>query len=223
MEQRVVPACPGTGLDSGAAGELCSSATQYCALQGEQGISFWVFTRPVSGQAGWRLAGQQCLRPQEAGADGAGGVVVPVVTAEDFRRLPLPAGVVHVQPGNGRTLVNVPTNVYVEAATRVLPTVVLGQAVRVRATPVGYRWRFGDGAVLDTTDPGAPYPDLRTTHVYTSPGARPIELTTTYRGEYSVAGGAWLPIEGTAQVTTPPVTITVVAARAELVDAPLPS
>jgi hypothetical protein len=51
----------------------------------------------------------------------------------------------------------------------------------------------------------------------------PIGLTTVYRGEYSVAGGPWLPIDGTAQVVTPPVNVTVVAAHGELVDAPLPS
>jgi hypothetical protein len=165
------------------------------------------------------LAGQQCLAADEAARQGV--APVPVVTAEDFRRLPLPAGVVHVQPGNGRTLVNVPTNVYLEATTRVIPTTVLGRPARVRATPVEYRWTFGDGGVLRTADQGAPYPDLRTTHTYTAPGRVPVGLTTTYRGEYSVAGGPWLPIEGTAQVVTPPVVLTVVAARSELVASPL--
>ncbi|HEY6793340.1 MAG TPA: hypothetical protein VI248_01515 [Kineosporiaceae bacterium] len=161
------------------------------------------------------------MSPQEAAT--AAAAPVPVVTAEDFRRLPLPAGVIHIQPGNGRALINVPTNVYLDASARILPTVILGQAVRVRATPVQYRWSFGDGSWLQTTDPGAAYPNLRTTHTYATTGVMPIGLTTVYHGEYSVADGAWLPIDGTAQVTTPPVPLTVVAARAELVDAALPT
>jgi hypothetical protein len=149
----------------------------------------------------------------------AGGpAAVPVVTGEDFRRLPLPAGQVHVQPGSGRTLVNVPTNVYVEAGVAVLPTTVLNTPVRVRARPVEFVWGFGDGARLRTSDPGAAYPDLRTTHTYKMPGAVRVVLTTVYRGEYSVAGGPWTPIAGTASVDSPAQPLTVVAARAELVD-----
>jgi hypothetical protein len=182
---------------------------------------YWIYlgppgvARPAPDQ--WVPAGQVCLAPQQAA-----GPQVPVVTAEDFRRLPLPAGRVHVQPGSGRTLLNVPTNVYVEAGVAVLPTTVLGFPVRVRATPVEYLWGFGDGDQLRTTDPGAPYPDLRTTHTYTVPGTVSLTLTTVYRGEYSVAGGAWLPIDGTASVNSPAQSLTVIEARARLVDDTLP-
>ena len=145
------------------------------------------------------------------------------MTAAEFRRLPLPAGLVHIQPGNGRTLINVPTNVYVVARATVIPTTVIGQPVRVRATPVAYDWAFGDGQRLHTADPGAPYPDLRTTHTYAAPGTLTLGLTTTYRGEYSVNGGPWLPVDGTAAVVSPALNLVVVAARSELVADPLPS
>ena len=217
VERRLVPACPGNSATN-AAEALCVGATQVCAATGQQGISYWLFTRPADGTAGWQLAAQQCLQPAEVAA--AAGV--PAVTVEQFRRLPWPPALVHIQPGNGRTLVNVPTNVYLEAATRVVPTVLLGQQVQVRATPATYTWSFGDGTTLRTSDPGAPYPDLRTTHVYTRAGTMPVGLTTTYRGEYSVAGGAWLPVDGTADVVTPPADLTVIAARSELVESPLP-
>ena len=219
LQKRLVPACATNSPDSNA-DALCAAATQVCATMGQQGISFWLFTRPLDGSQGWRMAGQLCLHPEDAAAVAA--AAVPVVTAEQFRRLPWPPAVVHIQPGNGRTLVNVPTNVYLEATVREVPTVMLGQQVRVRATPISYAWTFGDGTVLRTADPGAPYPDLRTTHVYTRSGTMPVGLTTTYRGEYSVAGGGWLPVDGTAQVVTPPVGLTVVAARSELVASPLP-
>lgn len=164
------------------------------------------------------MAGQQCLGPDEVNQ-----APVPVLTLEDFRRLPLPPAVVHIQPGNGRTLINVPTNVYLDASTRLIPTQVLGQPVQVRAIPTEYRWTFGDGTALATHDPGAPYPDLRTTHTYRSAGTVPVAVTTTYRGEYSVNGGPWLPVDGTAEVATPPVPLVVVAARNELVDSTLPA
>jgi hypothetical protein len=200
---------------------LCAGAVQVCASTGQHGVSFWLFTRPTDGSAGWRMAGQLCLDPQQAQALGA--AAVPALTLEQFRRLPWAPAVVHIQPGNGRTLVNVPTNVYLEATAQTVPTELLGQQVRVRAIPTAYTWSFGDGATLRTSDPGAPFPDLRTTHVYSRPGVVPVGLMTSYRGEYSVAGGDWLPVEGTAEVVTPSVRLTVVAARSELVESPLPA
>jgi hypothetical protein len=167
------------------------------------------------------MTGAQCMGVQQAAA--AGVAPVPVVTADQFRRLPLPPGLVHVQPGNGRTLVNVPTNVYVDAQTAILPTTVIGVPIRVRATPIAFDWTFGDGRRLHTADPGAPYPDLRTTHTYIAPGTLTLALTTTYRGEYSVNNGPWIPINGTAAVASPTQALIVVAAEAELVDGPLPS
>ena len=135
---------------------------------------------------------------------------------EDFRRLPLPAGVVHIQPPNGRTLVNVPTNVYVDAEAIVLPTQVLGFPVRVRATPSRYTWRFGDGQAMTTADGGGPYPHMTTTHTYTRPQTARVALSTVYTGEYSVAGGPFLPIDGTATVESPAAALTVLAAESRL-------
>lgn len=139
------------------------------------------------------------------------------MTEADFRRLPLPAGKVNVQPPNLRTLVNVPTNVYVDAGVVVIPTTLLGFPVRVRATPQRYSWSFGDGGKLSTADAGSPYPDMTTTHTYTSPGSARVGLSTIYTGEYSVSGGPWLPIDGEASVQSPASTLTVLAATNRLV------
>jgi hypothetical protein len=128
----------------------------------------------------------------------------------------LPAGVVHIQPPNGRTLVNVPTNVYVDADTVTLPTQLLGFPVRVRATPARFHWRFGDGQTMTTRDGGAPYPDMTTTHVYTRAQQARVTLTTVYSGEYSVAGGPFQPIDGTATVASPAAALTVVSAENRL-------
>ncbi len=177
---------------------------------------YWYFSgppgvaSPVPGQ--WVLTSSRCLT-----AGQVPGGAVPVLSLADFRRLPLPAGKVVVQPGNLRTLVNVETNVMVEAPPVVVTTTLLGAAVRVRATAVDFRWSFGDGEELVTTDPGALFPDMRTTHTYRAAGQFPLGLVTSYRGEYSVAGGPWLPVTGVAQVASAPVALTVLDMRAELV------
>jgi hypothetical protein len=220
----LLPACTGNELSGGVPRDaLCAQALDLCAgTPDPTDRMFWIYLGPPGvarpGPADWTRSGQVCLPTPTAAV-----APRPVVTAEDFRRLPLPAGQVHIQPGSGRTLLNVPTNVYVEAGVVVLPTTVLGQPVRVRATPVEYTWGFGDGAGLRTSDPGAPYPDLRTTHTYTVPGTMRLTLTTVYRGEYSVAAGAWTPIAGTAAVDSPAQALTVVAARARLVEDTLPA
>jgi PKD repeat protein len=110
----------------------------------------------------------------------------------------------------------VPTNVYVDADPVTLPTELLGFPVRVRATPARFHWRFGDGTTLTTRDSGAPYPDMTTTHTYTQPRKARITLTTIYTGEYSVAGGPFQPIVGTATVTSPAAPLTVLAAENQL-------
>lgn len=55
-----------------------------------------------------------------------------------------------------------PTNAYATSTTPVeLTTDLLGQPVRVRATPVAWSFDYGDGTVVGPTqDPGGPYPEL---------------------------------------------------------------
>jgi hypothetical protein len=214
----VVPACAGNEPSSGLRDTLCPLATSLCAgTPDPDDVMFWIYTGPVGVSRPtpqqWVRAGQRCMSPTQAGTLPG----LPPFTLRDFRRLPLPPGGVNVQPPNLRTLVNVPTNLYVEAETTVLDTTLLGFPVQVRATPQKYHWQFGDGAAMTTDDKGAPYPDLRTTHTYTRPGHADLTLVTAYTGEYSIAGGPWLPIDGTAQVTSPPVTLTVLDAHNQLI------
>ena len=187
-------------------------------------LGFWVFTASAGSAnrtaESWTATGEYVCRG--AGEAGDPAAVEPVVTAEDFRRLPLPAAGIKVQPPNRRTLINIPTNLYADAAPVVIPTTVLGQAVRVRATPMRFRWTYGDGQGLTTVDPGAPYPELRTAHTYLQPGEQKLGLTTIYSGEYSVAGGSWLPIDGLATVNSPGTALTVFSVQNDLVADPLP-
>jgi hypothetical protein len=214
----ILPACPGNQPELGLLDVSCPQALAICSsTPAINDVSMWVFIAPAGGAPPslneWTFVGQRCMLPSAASAAQA----LPVLTARDFRRLPLPPGGVNVQPPNLRTLINVPTNLFVEADVTVLDTTLLGFPVQVRATPQSFRWTFGDGRGLVTDDPGAAYPDLRITHTYTQPGAARLALTTTYSGEYSIAGGPWLPINGTAEVSSSPVTLTVLSAENHLI------
>lgn len=172
--------------------------------------------------------GRQCIGsaepidPTDPAAVAAAQPVIPGMTEEDFQSLPLPAGVSNVQPAGGDVLVTVPTNVYAHAEPVTLDTQLLGFPVQVRATPVSYSWDFGDGTVVGPTDdPGAPYPALRNSHAYATAGHYGITLTTHYRGEYSVAGGPFLPVPGEAEIASPTVAVTAHTGRNELVADPV--
>lgn len=215
-----VPACPSNSPSEASPDALCTEALDACSAMGQEGVLYWIYrglARGAGAEGGWQFVGQQCRAPEDVPE-----AAVPVFSAADFRRLPLPAGEVNVQPPNGRTLINVPTNVFVDADEVTLPTELLGFPVRVRAAPSRFIWRFGDGGKLSTKDKGAPYPDLRTTHTYKKPGSVRVRLTTVYTGEYSVAGGPFLPIDGTAEVQSPAAGLTVLAAENHLVADPVP-
>ncbi|MFI7586077.1 hypothetical protein ACIB24_03255 [Spongisporangium articulatum] len=111
---------------------------------------------------------------------------------------------------------NIATNLYTVRKVQILNTTVLGQAVQVRATPSTYTWTYGDGERLTTTNTGGAYPDLSLGHTYQQPGKYAVGLATTFTGEYSVAGGPWQPVDGTATVNSPQRDLTVLQARSQL-------
>jgi len=213
-----LPACYGNDPNASTSKDAtCGLAVAMCSgTPAPDDMMFWRFEAPMGPPRGpWTRQGSACLRPAQVP-----GGAVPAFTVRELRRLPLPAGVAHIQPGTGETLVNIPTNVYVTASPVTLTTRLIGIPIRVRATPTAYLWSFGDSATLDTTDPGHPYPGMTTTHTYVTAATLAITLRTTYSGEYSVAGGPWLPIDGVATVTTPPVPLQVIETHAVLVADP---
>ncbi|WP_188037014.1 PKD domain-containing protein [Actinotalea sp. JY-7885] len=136
--------------------------------------------------------------------------VLPAFTAEDFRRLPLTPAQVTIQPAAATVLINIPTITMATAAQQNLAADLLGYAVEVQATATSYSWDYGDGsAPLVTTSPGRPYPDHDVHHSYGDTGTYAITLTTTWSGQYRLAGTTtWQDIDGTATTatTTPPIT-----------------
>ena len=89
-----VPACEGNWPDSpNSLGTLCPRAFDLCAGTSDpEDLGFWVFTAPAGANRtaeSWTATGEYACR----GATDADEpeALEPVVTAEDFRRLPLPA------------------------------------------------------------------------------------------------------------------------------------
>lgn len=211
------PACEGNSPNSGL-DTMCQNVAVGCEL----GFFYvFVFRAPVTvpvGQPGWEFVTEQCNTP---GSPGTAGVPapLPVMTAEDFQRLPLPAGSSTVEPPGGNVLVGMPTNVFAtEVEPTLLDTTLLTYPVQVRATPERYSWDFGNGFVLGpTSEKGAAFPALTNSYRYEQRGSFGITMTTYYSGEYSVAGGPWLPVPGEAEVQSAPVTVRALAGRNELV------
>ncbi|MFC7492816.1 MULTISPECIES: hypothetical protein [unclassified Nocardioides] len=112
---------------------------------------------------------------------------------------------------------NFETNFYTDQGELERSVTLLGRQVDLRIWPAGFRWRFGDGEVLDSTSPGAPYPDLEITHSYRDKGAVAPSVDVTYAAEFRVDGGPWQDVPGTATITGSPQSLRVVTARPVLV------
>ncbi|MFN8073808.1 MAG: PKD domain-containing protein [Kineosporiaceae bacterium] len=214
-----LPACPGNTIRIPGRDAMCPRALDQCRRRGEpDSFLVWTFVGPLNvrepRRSEWTPTGARCVRSLTLPNDQP----LPVLTAADFRRLPLPPGQGHVQPSNRPVLINYPIILYVDVQPVLLTTTVLGAAVEVEALPASYTWTFGDGGTLTSAQAGGPYPDMTNTHTYTRPGRREVHLTTTYSGRYRVSGSTeWLPIAGTAQVTSAPVALEVIETRAVLV------
>ena len=198
------PACEVGGL------ALCSDAAT-CNIEGHPGYLYNVYEDNAPDPLDW----QACLTKQEARRLGG---LTPGMVERAFQRLSWPASPLIVQPPKGRTLVNFDTNFYTTNTHPTTQTVTLiGQQVTIEATPVQYTWHFGGDGQLSTTDPGAPYPDLRVTHRYTRVGSLQPSVDTTYSGRYRVGNGNWQTIPDTLTVPGSPVDLQVLSATPHLV------
>jgi hypothetical protein len=168
----------------------------------------------------WQVVGTTCHVDLLPGKPVLG--VAQILTA--FHNTPWAKPTVHIQPEGNVTLVTLPTYFAVawpeagfqpgEPDTVTL----LGQQVRIRPTLDHYSYVFGDGTTLGpTTSPGGSYPSGEITHTYPQAGVYNTHVDITFGGEFSVAGGAWIPIPDTVDVTGPVQPVTVKTAHAQLV------
>jgi hypothetical protein len=143
--------------------------------------------------------------------------LTPGMVAEAFRSIDLPGSVLSVQPPDGRTLVNFPTNFYTEQGSFTREVRLLGRSVVLRIWPSQFSWQFGDGRSLATREPGSPYPELEVTHEYLAKGQVSPRVDTTYAAEFSVDGGPWRAVDGTVTIPGAPVSLEVLTATPVLV------
>ena len=209
--------CPLPGTD--AADDYCSLNITCNLGEDKEGIVHVIHRRLKSGGEWERTSSEYCAAPGSQSPEDAAERVTapptPTVTAEDLKKMPIQPGTVSVQPGPN-TLKNYHTNIYVDSRPQELEVTLLGQPVRVRATPVSYTFGYGDGTTTGpTTDPGRALPEnswdtpTSTSHQYRETGDYAIVISTEFRGEYRVGDGEWQPVEGTATLPSQPQTVSV--------------
>ncbi len=176
-------------------GETCPAAYAGCPVGSyRMRLARWSPAEPW-----WAWVGLVCVGP-----DGVGPVSIDEVASrlrEQVVRLVPPARP-RLQPARS-TLTNLPT-VALTGQRRVLGPLaldVLGQAVTLQAEAV-WRWTWGDGADLVTTDPGRAWPQASVVHTYRRPGPTTVVLTSTWSARFTVGG------LGPFDVAGPPVTQT---------------
>ncbi|MGP5725169.1 hypothetical protein ACTXOR_05200 [Arthrobacter rhombi] len=145
------------------------------------------------------------------------------VTPDRFQSFPILSSKVFSQP-NGFSLRNGHAHMYATPNPQTFNVEIFDEPVRVRAIPQSYLWNYGDGHSRKLQKPGKPMPNhtfdqpTDTSHVYEETGDFTIQLSTAYRGEYSVDGGPWMPIPGTASVPSDPMPMSVWRTKKLLVD-----
>lgn len=201
--------------------ESCDEGHQlaYAGIECEEG------ERPVGAlfeqrreSDGWSDAAmveeESCLAEQRQQID------IRAAAARAFQEMQIAPSEVNVQPPDGWTLVNVDTIAFTDRSDRTMSTSLFGIPVEIRAVPSSYSWNFGDGsAPLTTTDPGAPYPAHTVAHAYAEPGAATISLTTTWHGQFRVAGEpVWHDVAGEGTTVSSSGSLEILEARARLVE-----
>ena len=159
--------------------------------------------------------------------------VTPGMVRERFKAIAWPAAELVVQPPNGKTLVNFPTNFYTSLSTvpQSQTVTILQRSVEIEATPSAFVWHWAAvGETKDAADATA-YSTPSNGSPITGPGQTPevaheyadADVTVhpwvdvVYSGRFRVDGGQWQPIEGTHTVTGTPVELQVVEAKLRLV------
>ncbi|MET4058899.1 hypothetical protein ABIB35_000428 [Arthrobacter sp. UYP6] len=133
----------------------------------------------------------------------------------DFQERPIASSNFVTQP-NPHSLVGMENNMYINAEVQPFDMTLLGQDIRIVATPTEFEWHYGDGSSYGPVSfAGAALPAERlgeptaTSHAYLSPGDYLISIVVYYTGTYSINGGPMIPIDGRASVESDPQTLRV--------------
>jgi len=135
---------------------------------------------------------------------------------DDFEEM-LPRQTISFQPASGG-LVNVATLFASGQPAEFGPAdVSLGPFDVTVTAAARFTWVFDGDDVLQTAEPGGAWPDDSVSHTFTSTGARAVQLTTQWLGEFTVDGFGPYPVAGGPVSQSSSVTVPVREARARLI------
>lgn len=145
-----------------------------------------------------------------------------VITASDLLEL-IPASPEILMDRGPFGLKNAHTNFYASNHTpQTVTQTMFDQEVTITATPIEYRWDYGDGDSLVTELPGHPVDvfntETDTSHQYTDTGLYSVGLTTVFEGTYQVDGGETQMVSSTVTQQAAPVEIRIWRAVTRNVD-----
>lgn len=90
-------------------------------------------------------------------------------------------------PPGGATLVNLPTYFSAQAPQSAAKDFGgQGYTMRLQVGAAQYTWSFGDGASLETTDPGSAPPDGSVRHAYLAAGQQAVTASVAYGATFTV-------------------------------------
>jgi hypothetical protein len=195
----------------GGADALCGAATMTCPKAGD--ISFRVSTMQMhadgTSAGAWHdLPGTVCRGATDP-AEG-GPVQITEAMVFDAAKQAAPKPVVHVEPKN-KSYVNVPTNVYADAASTTSTVQILGQAIQIKFTPSDFNWSFGDGdhqtgAGIKGAKVGSPG---AVEHTYLRSGNYQITLSRKYDVVFTLPGGKAVTLPTPLSNTSDPYPLTI--------------
>jgi hypothetical protein len=120
-------------------------------------------------------------------------------------RLPVPSGGIGANPT--RSLVGLPTWFWYagyDGRPLTRTTSAFGVTVQVQAIPTGYRWDFGDGTTMTSSDLGRPYPARSpVTHTYqTARTGVTVRCRFDFTLRWRTGGGPWAPLPPLTRTAT---------------------
>ncbi|WP_435300402.1 hypothetical protein [Timonella sp. A28] len=133
-----------------------------------------------------------------------------VVTIEDFKKLkikPSPLKIIPDLSNENPGIIKLPVFIETSTASQIIPTVVVGQEVTIRAVPQFFDIQWSDNPLEDNKTDRASSEWVKNNeivHHYNRVGEHPITLSTQWVGSWSTDGTTWTRISGT--VTTETVT-----------------
>lgn len=144
------------------------------------------------------------------------------VSLEQFRSFPIIASNISSSPAKF-SLRNGHSHLWATREVQSFDLEIGQSSVRIKAIPIQWNWNYGDGTTRNLSFPGEPMPhhtlrdETPTSHSYGETGTFKVGVTTLYRGEFSVDGGAWQAIPGQAAVASVPIEIDVWRTEKELI------